>query len=255
MNLSTQIGRRFLLLAVAFAALCLGPNLAPNLAMAAPTAATPIGGLGNSPFVAMLFWAFAFLTLGGAVFVITRSNLVVAVMGMVGTFFCIAVLYAMLYAHFMAVIQVLVYAGAIMVLFVFVIMILNRAEPEPWALEGLFGKAVAGGALFYLFIRLSQVLWAVQESAPAITKALDGIGMSGGKYEWGGTRALGKVLFTDYLFPFEAVSLVLLVAVVGAVAVARPSVTEPGAEEKPHPGGTHPAGAKVGSSVEKGEAS
>ena len=129
----------------------------------------------------------------------------------------------------MAVIQVLVYAGAIMVLFVFVIMILNRAVPEPWALQGLFGKAVAGGALLYLFIRLSQVLWAVKETAPAAAKPLAAMGLNTGTYDWGSTNAMGKVLFTDYLFPFEAVSLVLLAAVVGAVAVARPAVTEPGA--------------------------
>ena len=201
----------------------------PALAWASPDIAVPVGSLGNTPFVAMLFWGFAGLTVGGSIFVITRSNLTVAVMGMVGTFFCIAVLYAMLYAHFMAVIQVLGYAGAIMVLFVFVIMILNRAVPEPWALQGLFGKAVAGGALLYLFIRLSQVLWAVKETAPAAAKPLAAMGLNTGTYDWGSTNAMGKVLFTDYLFPFEAVSLVLLAAVVGAVAVARPAVTEPGA--------------------------
>ena len=203
--------------------------LFPAFAWASPGAAAPVGSLGNTPFVAMLFWAFAGLTLAGSLFVITRSNLTVAVMGMVGTFFCIAVLYAMLYAHFMAVIQVLVYAGAIMVLFVFVIMILNREVPEPWALQGLFGKAIAGGALLYLFIRLSQVLWSVKDAAPSAAAPLKAMGLNTGTYDWGSTRALGKVLFTDYLFPFEAVSLVLLVAVVGAVAVARPAVTEPGA--------------------------
>ncbi len=78
----------------------------PALAWASPDIAVPVGSLGNTPFVAMLFWGFAGLTVGGSIFVITRSNLTVAVMGMVGTFFCIAVLYAMLYAHFMAVIQV-----------------------------------------------------------------------------------------------------------------------------------------------------
>ena len=68
----------------------------------------------------LLFWLFSAGTLGGALFVITRRNMIAAVMGMVGTFFALAGLYLMLYASFLAVIQVLVYAGAIMVLFVFV---------------------------------------------------------------------------------------------------------------------------------------
>src|SRR5690606_17287586 len=93
------------------------------------------GELQNSTAEAIFFWLFALATVGGAVFVITRRNLISAVMGMVGTFFGIAALYASLYAGFLAAIQVLVYAGAIMVLFVFVIMILNRQEDEPWALQ------------------------------------------------------------------------------------------------------------------------
>ena len=186
------------------------------------------GALGNSRETALLFWFFAGCTVVGSLFVITRNNLIVAVMGMVGTFFAIAALYAMLFAHFMAVIQVLVYAGAIMVLFVFVVMILNRAEEEPWSLDGLLGKAIAAGALLYLFMRLVQVLWTVKDRVVALPEAVPAIGMSDVYYEWGSTKAVGKALFTSHLFPFEAVSIVLLVAVVGAIAIARPSVTKPG---------------------------
>jgi NADH-quinone oxidoreductase subunit J len=195
---------------------------------AAQTAGKPLGALGNSRQTALLFWAVALATVLGALFVITRRNLIVAVMGMVGTFFAIAVLYAMLYAHFLAVIQVLVYAGAIMVLFVFVVMILNREEERPWAVEGLFGKAVAGGALLYLLMRLTQVLWTVKDAKTVAAPGLvPGIG-EGDPAPWGSLRALGSVLFTEQLFAFEAVSLVLLVAVVGAIAVARPGVTRIG---------------------------
>ncbi|HLU67247.1 MAG TPA: NADH-quinone oxidoreductase subunit J, partial [Kofleriaceae bacterium] len=166
-----------------------------------------------------------------------RKNLIAAVMGMVGTFFALAGLYAMLYAHFLAVIQVLVYAGAIMVLFVFVVMILNRPEDEPWALQGLLGKALAGLAILYLVGRLSGVLWDVKDSPHAAVAAPRpepvAVSVRGGAAEhpaaappaqedWGSTRAVGRVLFSEYLFPFEAVSLVLLVAVVGGIAVARP---------------------------------
>jgi NADH-quinone oxidoreductase subunit J len=134
-------------------------------------------------------------------------------MGMVGTFFAIAATYAMLYAKFLAAIQVLVYAGAIMVLFVFVIMILNKPEAEPWGLEGIPGKLLAGIGLLYLFIRLSLTLWSVKPPDEALVPPIG---------DFGSTKALGTTLFTDYLFPFEAVSLVLLIAVVGAVAIARP---------------------------------
>ena len=167
---------------------------------------------------AILFWVFALACVGGAGFVITRRNLIAAVMGMVGTFFAVAATYALLYAHFLAVIQVLVYAGAIMVLFVFVIMILNRPEDEPWGLVGIPGKALAGAAMAYLLYRLASVLWTVQVATDKV--AAPGATVDG--TDWGSTASVGKVLFTQYLFPFEAVSILLLIAVVGAIAVARP---------------------------------
>ncbi|HET6613329.1 MAG TPA: NADH-quinone oxidoreductase subunit J [Kofleriaceae bacterium] len=172
----------------------------------------------NSASTALLFWLFALMAVGGSVFVITRRNLVSAVMGMVGTFFAIAALYVMLYAHFLAAIQVLVYAGAIMVLFVFVVMILNRSEDEPWAMSGLLGKGLAGIALVYLVARLIGVLWTIKDHAQALPAP--GPTVSGN--DFGSTQAVGHVLFSSYLFPFEAVSLVLLIAVVGAIAIARP---------------------------------
>lgn len=221
--------------------------LDPSLALASE-AGEKMHGFGNSKPVAFLFWMFAAGTLGGSLFVITRRNMVAAVMGMVATFFAIAGLYLMLYASFLAVIQVLVYAGAIMVLFVFVIMILNKEEDEPWALEGLLGKGLAGLSLLYLFVRVGQVLWSVRDQAVDLSKAplpklVDLASQSqqaqdalaGGlaypdkwqrAYEFGSVKGVGYTLFTDYLFPFEAVSLVLLVAVVGAIAIAHPSAKE-----------------------------
>jgi NADH-quinone oxidoreductase subunit J len=200
------------------------PNAAPAAdADAAPGSDATAGHLGNSKITAVMFWLFALLCVGGSVFVITRRNMISATMGLVGTFFAIAAVYVMLYAHFIAAIQVLVYAGAVMVLFVFVVMILNREEDEPWALHGLIGKGAAIVAMVYLLARVGQVLWRVRESAPAAMAQAQ----SGG-HEFGTTKALGHTLFHSYLFPFEAVSLVLLIAVVGAIAVARPK--EPGNE-------------------------
>ena len=173
-----------------------------------------------SKYEALVFWFFSLLCVGGSIFVITRRNLVAATMGLVGTFFAIAAIYVMLFAHFIAAIQVLVYAGAIMVLFVFVVMILNREEDEPWSLQGLLGKGFAAVALVYLLARVGQVLWKVKESAPHALETVNG-------YEFGTTRAIGSTLFRTYLFPFEAVSILLLIAVVGAVAIARPHAKEP----------------------------
>jgi NADH-quinone oxidoreductase subunit J len=210
-------------------------------------------GFHNGTGAALLFWLLAFATVGGSLFVITRRNLVAAVMGMVGTFFALAGLYAMLYAHFLAVIQVLVYAGAIMVLFVFVVMILNRPEDEPWALQGLLGKALAGLAILYLLVRLSGILWDVKDTPHAEVAAprpqvIDTTTVGDlqtpsqalqREDDWGSTRSVGKVLFRDYLFPFEAVSLVLLVAVVGGIALSRPHRES----EDSAPGPNEPTGA------------
>ena len=174
----------------------------------------------SSPSLAIAFWAFAFLAVAGSIFVITRKNLIAAVMGMVGTFFAIAGLYMMLYASFLAVIQLLVYAGAIMVLFVFVIMILNKPEDEPYAMTGRIGKALAGLAMAYLVFRLGSVLVDVDRTATVAQLRVPAPTAQG--FDWGSTSSVGWNLFTDYVFPFEAVSILLLIAVVGAIAIARP---------------------------------
>lgn len=188
-----------------------------------PTATAPIDRkTGAGTGMALMFWAFALVVVGGSIFVITRRNMVVAVMGMVATFFAIAALYMLLYATFLSIIQIMVYAGAIMVLFVFVIMVLNRPEDEPWAVQGVLGKALAAAAILFLFVRLATAVWSTK--APEAARAAPAITPQG--YEFGSTAAVGHELFTDYLFPFEAVSILLLIAVVGAIVVARPLPSE-----------------------------
>jgi len=182
-------------------------------------AATPKGGPGQAVF----FWLFAIIAVGGAIATITRKNAVTAVMFLVGSFMGLSALYVLLYAHFIAVIQVLVYAGAIMVLFVFVVMILNKEEEEPWALRGVVGKIIAGLALAYYLIRLITVLAEVPRQNPEMVAPLSP--------SYGTTRAMAELLFGDYLFPFEAVSLVLLIAVVGALVLAHPAHPNVGEEE------------------------
>ena len=216
--------------------------------------------------LALLFWAFAAASVGGALFVVTRRNLIAAVMGMVGSFLGIAAVYMMLYAHFISVIQMLVYAGAIMVLFVFVIMILNRPEDEPVAPTGRAGQAIGGLAILYLVGRLVMMLIHVQPARPetaiaapppvtlpvATTNPLierlppckPGEALRDFEStvdtckpvevaDWGSTKAVGYDLFGEGLFPFEAISLLLLIAVVGAIAVARPLHEDDQDQENP----------------------
>lgn len=160
----------------------------------------------------VFFWAFALFVLAGATMTVTRRNNISAVMSLVGTFFGLAAMYAMLQAHFLAALQVLVYAGAIMVLFTFVVMVLNRDESEPWAFHGVFSKLAIGvPALGYLVVKI----------AGYVGEAAAGDAGSASRADFGTVAAVGKILFTDYLFAFEAVSILLLIAVIAAVVVAR----------------------------------
>ena len=197
----------------------------------------------SSPAMALLFWVFAAASVAGALFVVTRKNLIAAVMGMVGSFLGIAAIYMMLYAQFLAVVQMLVYAGAIMVLFVFVVMILNRPEDEPVAPAGRGGQVIGGIAIVYLVGRLIMMLMQVQPPNAAVAMAAPRGGeqcvtWAGGlctqteHYDWGSITAVGTDMFGPGLFPFEAISILLLIAVVGAIAVARPLHVEDDAPAK-----------------------
>lgn len=204
----------------------------PGATPAAPGGQAAATLTDSSPGAALFFWLFALMVVGGSVFVITRRNLISAVMGMVGTFFAIAAVFTMLYAHFLSAIQVLVYAGAIMVLFVFVIMIMNKPEDHPWGRVGTFGNIAAVALVLYLMVRMGTVLWNVPVE-PRMVAPPPQVAISHGTVEemvdFGTTKAIGDSLFHEYLFPFEAVSLVLLIAVIGALAVARPHEKSPAA--------------------------
>jgi NADH-quinone oxidoreductase subunit J len=187
---------------------------APALAQTAPARAKlemSVPGMWSTPGP-WVFLVFALGAIGGAAFTITRKNVVAAVIGLVGTFFSLAGVYVLLFAHFLAAMQVLVYAGAIMVLFIFVIMVLGRDDAEPWALRSLFTKIVGGAALltlaWFMYFSLRR---------PALPTLKEGLPPPG----FGSVEAFGDLLFKDYLFPFEVVSLLLLVAVIGAVVIAR----------------------------------
>ncbi|MCB9764415.1 MAG: NADH-quinone oxidoreductase subunit J [Alphaproteobacteria bacterium] len=165
-------------------------------------------------FEAVLFYTFAALAVISGVSVITRQNAISSAVSLVASFFCLAAMYALLGAHFVAVIQLLVYAGAIMVLFIFVIMVLNVREAALSAWE-LSPRGVAGAAVGGL-VGLSVIV-ALSASRDMALLGPDALPESFGTIE-----GLGLLLFSgQFLLPFEVVSGLLTVAVVGAVVLAK----------------------------------
>jgi len=156
-------------------------------------------------FYLMAAWVTVF-----AIVTITRRNPVTAVMSLVATFFGLAAVYAALSAHFLAVVQVLVYAGAIMVLFIFVVMILNREEVAPLALRPMRLLGVA--AAIYLLVVFFKVV-SVGVPTDQVPHVLP--------ESYGTVASVGDMLFREFLYPFEAISLLLLVAIVGGVVISR----------------------------------
>lgn len=193
----------------------LGLGLIAGLAQAAGKAQAQVvdpNQLHPSWAPAWAFWLLALLTVGGAITTILQRNLISAVMSLVATFFGVASLYALLSAHFLAAIQVLVYAGAIMVLFVFAIMVLNRDEVNPVPEGGVLDRALGAGALVYLVWRLGEII-----ASPVGASVRPGRPNA----EFGTVAKIGDYFFDQFLFPFEAVSILLVIAVIGAVVLAR----------------------------------
>jgi NADH-quinone oxidoreductase subunit J len=187
-----------------------------NYVLAGPTTLDKVGFV----VLASALLVFALLT-------VTRKSAVSALMSLVGAICAMAGLYATLSAHFLAVLQVLVYAGAVMVLFIFAVMIMNREEEQPIALRGLFLRAAGVLATGYLFYRLAWIVVRERRTDVLATSGVLPIP------EFGNAISIGRLLFSDFLFPFEAISLLLLVAVVAGVLLARPPRAVPSGD----PGG------------------
>jgi NADH-quinone oxidoreductase subunit J len=169
----------------------------------------PVAGPAPQVGDQVVFWFLAAFITFFAGFTMTRKNPVTAVMSLVATFFGLAALYATLSAHFLAVVQLLVYAGAIMVLFIFVVMILNREEVSPVSMRPARVLGLAAGVyLLFKFVRVADV--GLSTGVPAAVP--DAYGTVG---------AIGDILFREFLYPFEAISMLLLVAIVGGVVVSR----------------------------------
>ena len=165
----------------------------------------------------VLFWVFAGLALASALTCITRRSPVASALWLVVTLFALAALFVLLDAQFIAVLQLLVYAGAIMVLFLFVIMLLNLGHPGPMDVKGPVGVGTAfllGGVLLFQ-------LWILRQAAPPASIQLPPGSVARLQQEQGLVGAVARPLFDTYLIPFEITSLLLLAALVGAVVLAK----------------------------------
>ncbi|HMP81093.1 MAG TPA: NADH-quinone oxidoreductase subunit J [Verrucomicrobiota bacterium] len=159
----------------------------------------------------ILFYVFAIATLLFGALVVANPfsrNPVTSAMFLVLTIISMAGLFVLLHAFFLAAVQVVVYAGAVMVLFLFVIMLLDLKEEErrKIKLTGLVAGVISVGAIVGIFIRSLLATHPGKDANPAAI---------------GDTAALGKLLFTKYLLPFEIISVLLLVAMVGVILLSK----------------------------------
>jgi len=159
----------------------------------------------------LIFLGLAAVALISGVLVVFQTHPLRSALWLIVNFFAVAGIYLLLHAEFIAAIQIIVYAGAIMVLFLFVIMLLNLRQPEeptrrPYSAQKVVGIAASVAAAFFLTYGLSQVkLTPAAPAAPGL----------------GNTESIARLLFTDYLLPFEVTSVLLLVAIVGAVVLSK----------------------------------
>lgn len=166
---------------------------------------------------AILFYAFAAVAVVAACFVVTMRNPMYGAIALLVTFLSVAALFLLRHAEFLAFVQVFVYAGGIMVLFLFVIMLVNVSRLKDTRLFGQNAPmaAVVGLLLLGLFVVLfAGVAFAPTDAASTAFVDVDGTAV-------GNSEAVAWVLFREYLLPFEIVSLFLLVAMIGAVILGR----------------------------------
>jgi NADH-quinone oxidoreductase subunit J len=170
-------------------------------------------------FYTFHFYLFGIIAIVSALLFVTRSSPVAAALWLVSTMFSLAAMYVMLDAHFIGAIQVLVYAGAIMVVFLFVIMLLNLGRPEELADRRGLGWRLAAGAVGLAILAqvftLTRPLVAERFRIPAGQAAQQ-------VAERGALAPIAQPLFNEYLLAFEVTSVLLLVAIVGAVVLGKP---------------------------------
>ncbi len=161
----------------------------------------------------VFFWCFGGLAVILAVMVITLKNPVHSAVALVCNMFSLAALFALLDAHFLAALQVLVYAGAIMVLILFVIMLLNLQPDELGRAKQTATKAVGGVlATWVVVLVISLVTTGKSGEMPAVPES------------FGTLETIGRLLFSRFLLSFEVASVLLLAAILGAVGIAKKKI-------------------------------
>ena len=169
-------------------------------------------------FYQVHFYLFGLLAIASALAFVTRKSPVSAALWLVSVMFNLSALYIMMDAHFVGAIQVLVYAGAIMVVFLFVVMLLNLGHPDELSdIRGKWGRIAAGGVGLAL---LAQVMvLARTKFLPVLQPPTNPV--FGGPPDRGAVGTIAQPLFTEHLLAFELTSILLLSAIVGAVAVGK----------------------------------
>ncbi len=161
----------------------------------------------------VLFFSLAILSVGSAIMMITRRNPITSALYLILNFFTVSGLYLLLKAQFIAIIQVLVYMGAIMVLFLFVIMLLNLQDEKKLTEKKTYKKITAVLLSIFLFCLLGfTIYFGFGNKFKVISDKAE---------QYGKAEFLGAELFTNYSFPFELASFLLLAAIVGAVVLAK----------------------------------
>jgi NADH-quinone oxidoreductase subunit J len=160
----------------------------------------------------LFFFYFAVVIALSSMLVVALRNPVYSALALLIMFFHVAGLYVTLHAEFLAAVQVIVYAGAILVLYLFVVMLLNLKHDEryhrQWPVAGFIGLTLA--------IEAVMLTWFKGHAMPSARAATDAVAEG-----LGNTEALGDVLYSTYLFPFEVASLLLLAAMIGAIILAK----------------------------------
>jgi len=165
-----------------------------------------------------IFLVLAAVAIAGAVSLILYRHPIHSALSLIVVMIALAGLYLLMGAEFVAAVQLIVYGGAIMVLFIFVIMILNREEVAPFSWRPLRVAGVLAGG--YLLLKLIGVALGLPRGAPGVLPD-----------DFGTVAAIGDVLFRDFLYPFESISVLLLVAIVGGVVISRSHQKEVAAVE------------------------
>ena len=160
----------------------------------------------------ILFLAFGAVCVAGAINLLAQTHPINSALSLIAVMAALAGEYLLLGAEFVAAVQVIVYAGAIMVLVVFVIMLLNVEEEERRPLRMRALVPVAMGLAAVLFAEAAFIIFFVEASPATPTRNLSDVGL---------TSSIGAGLFTGYLLPFEITSILLLMAIVGAITLAR----------------------------------